>query len=550
MFSFIIPITILSAIFSIVLFTLSSKIIDDYVITQFESQLELVSNEVIKNLDVELVTASESNDIDAYNELHTTLNNAKNEYGVKFVYVISKAGGYEHTVASSEPDARNDAYPFIDQMHQAIDNSSTEISDIYKDQYGVQKSIFVPLPGTDTLLGIDMDAKFIDTINTIVIFITIITTIGSIIFGATVSYFFSRGILKPINLGVEVVREISKGNLNVEKFPLHNKDEISVLSNGIFTMMDDLRAVIGDVKTNLEQVSSTSVQLAASMQQNSSSIEEVTSSIQEVAENSGIQKQSIEEVTASVTQISMQVTDIASRSDSMALKSNNTTEIALKSNSAIQNAVVKMNETSSVIVKTSDVINQLNQYTIEIGEIINIITTITAQTNLLALNASIEAARAGEHGKGFAVVAEEVRKLADQSQMAANDITQRVENIRTESNLAVKFISLSATNIAESTNEFKNAGQSFDTISNSLSSLSGEVLDVQNSVMSLKNYVNEIIIAVQVVNESIAVNTENTITVAATSEEQSVSIEEIASAATNLAEMSEELNEKLMKFKV
>lgn len=550
MLSFTALVTVLSVIFSIVLFSVSSKVINDYVIPEFESKLELVSSEIIEHVDVDLVKKADFGDTAAYDQLLSILNAEKASYEVEAVYVLSKSGGSEHIVAFSDTDDRNKSYAFIEHMHQSIDNSSKVISELYSDAYGTHKSIFIPFPGTDTLLGIDMDAKFIDQLNTTIFLLTLGATLGSILFGIIVAYFISKSILKPVNSAVAMVNEILKGNLNVEKYPIHNDDEISILSKGIFTMMDDLRTVIGDVKTNLEIVTSTSVQLASNMQQNSSSVEEITASFQDIAENSTVQMNSVEEISTSISLMSEQVTDVSNGSNNIAIKSNEMSETVENSNQAIQNAIGKMSETSELIVKTSDVVNQVNTYTVEIGDIINVIVDIAAQTNLLALNASIEAARAGTHGKGFAVVAEEVKKLAEQSKYAANDITQRVEKIRAESNLAVEYISHSTTNMLQNTVEFENAGRTFNDISNSLSVLSEEVVDVQKSTVTLKSHVSEIVKSIQFVNELIVCNSENTINVASTAEEQSASIEEIASAATNLAMMSEDLNEKLAKFKI
>ncbi|MEK4230556.1 methyl-accepting chemotaxis protein [Solibacillus sp. FSL H8-0538] len=550
MLSFILPIAIISVLFSLVLYITSTKIIDNYVITQFESSLKIISGEIKEGTDKDLVLGADEDDMSKYDQLLKLVNEMQRKYGVENVYLLSRAGGTEHIVALSKTDNHDAGYVFNSLMHSAIDNQKVEISEVYEDEYGIHKSIFVPFEGTEIILGLDMDASFVKDIQNIILWISTAISILAIISGIIISYVISRRTIKPINNALAYVTEVSQGKLNVPTFNLNNEDEISMLAKGLFTMVDDLRHLIVQVNVNSKHVAATSEELSASVEQTSATIEEITSSVQEIAQNADGQTNAMNSVSITVSGISQQLIDVTEFAKDVTENAYTTTTSAQEGNNLIQNAVSQMSVTTSMISDTSGIVNRLSDYTKEIGEIVNLITAITEQTNLLALNASIEAARAGEHGKGFAVVAEEVRKLADQSQHAASDITTRIDVIRKESSLAVDAMSNSYKNLEESTKTFELAGTSFGDIYQSVNELASKMIEVQKSIQTVNDDLSNISTTIRDVNDSVATGTSNIQTVAAATEEQSASIEEIASSATNLATMGEQLRQSMTRFEL
>lgn len=547
---FVSPIAVLSIIFGSMLFYTSKDIIQNQVMNLFEDKLQLVSNEVMAHIDTQLVTNADNNDILKYKTLLNTLNIAKNQQKIQNAYVLSRSNGKEHIVALSGTDSHNNAYKFDPKMNEAIDQDKITFSDVYTDKYGTHKSIFIPFKGTDIIFGLDMDASFISQVQTKTTWIAVGLTLLFVILGAILAVIISRRIIKPVLAINNYVDEVAAGNLAAERFEIKGKDEIAQLSNGVYRMVDDLRGIISKISTNAENVAATSEELTAGAEQTSASIEQVTAAMQEVSEGTEKQTDAVEEIGNNINKISNEMNDVTNYVEQVSSNAVDTTRTAEKGKEIISNAVEKMHTTTEMIDTTSEVVNRLSNYSKEIGEIVTLITEIADQTNLLALNASIEAARAGEHGKGFAVVAEEVRKLADESRVAANDISNRIDLIKTESTNAVDSMSTSYDNLKVSSNAFQEAGNAFNVIYSAISELNSQVNHVSTTIEAMNGGMNNIAESMKEVNRSVVQNSSSVQNVAAASEEQTASMEEITASSNNLAAMAEQLRKAVGRFKL
>lgn len=549
-FYFVAPIAVFSIIFGCILYYSSNNIIQTRVMSLFEEKLRLVSENVMTHIDSSLVTNADNNDENQYKTLLNTLNIAKKQQKVQNVYVLSRSNGKEHIVALSDTDNHNAAYKFDPKMNEAIDQDKITYSDIYKDKYGIHKSIFIPFKGTDIIFGLDMDASFISKVQTQTIWIAVGLTILFVILGAILAYVISKRIIKPVLAINNYVDEVAEGNLAADRFEIKGKDEIAQLSHGVYKMVDDLRSIIGNISSNAEQVAATSEELSAGAEQTSASIEQVTVSMQEVAAGSDKQTDAVEEIGTNVNTISKKMNDVTNYVEKVSAKAIDTTQTAENGKAIIKNAVEKMNITTEMIDTTSEVVNRLNNYSKEIGEIVSLITEIADQTNLLALNASIEAARAGEHGKGFAVVAEEVRKLADQSRIAASDISNRIDSIKTESTNAVDSMAISYDNLKVSSEAFDEAGDAFNVIYSAVSDLTSQMTQVSKAIDAMNGGITNIAESMEEVSVIVVQNSSSIQNVAAASEEQTASMEEITASSTSLANMAEHLRTAVGKFKL
>lgn len=379
---------------------------------------------------------------------------------------------------------------------------------------------------------------------------TIMITLGiSILIGLIIIFLFSRHLAVPVQMVTESVEKIANQNLTFTYLNVKNKDELGILATGINTMTTNIRGIIESVSNSAEHVAATSEQLTASSEQTSTASDEITRAIQEISIGQEKQLVGMEEANHSVLQISSSITAITKNIKELNDLSVETSKVSLYGNEVITQSVEQMNHINNQNIVTTEAMRLLESKSQEIGEIITVITNIAAQTNLLALNAAIEAARAGEQGKGFAVVADEVRKLAEESGNAANNISSLIGEIQLNTQHTAQMVNEGKSVVEKGINYVANAGKTFeeiaadvDMINNKLSSVSTEIQEINTNTEIL---VNEILKTKEVTDQS----SRYTQQVVAAAEEQSATMTEMTFASRSLAEMSQELQNLVSNFK-
>ena len=222
-------------------------------------------------------------------------------------------------------------------------------------------------------------------------------------------------------------------------------------------------------------------------------------------------------------------------------------DIGLKSVNILR---AKSEENYNSTEKIFSVVEKLTNTTQEIGTFVQSIEDIAEQTNMLALNAAIEAARAGEAGKGFAVVAEEVRKLADQSRQSTEEITNLMESISEESQLAIQAMEIMKKVSQDQNIAVDSTNKSFGDIANGIESIVNKIKGVNVAVSRMQTDKDDVIAAIENISSVSQETAASSQEVAATTEQQLKAIDEMQTAAAQLDELVQELDKKLKKYKL
>ncbi|MCM3079484.1 methyl-accepting chemotaxis protein [Brevibacillus invocatus] len=359
----------------------------------------------------------------------------------------------------------------------------------------------------------------------------------------------SGTISKPITKVIEQVKQIANGDLT-NSVTVKGNDEIAQLGRHVQDMTDQLRELIGKVAQTSEQVAASAEELTASAEEASRATEQISSSAQQIAAGADQQVTNTDVSQKVVRKMSSEISQISLLSQNLTTLSDEAVETSANGNQVVVQSMEQMKHIEETTNRIAQTVNELGNKSTEIEEIISVITGIANQTNLLALNAAIEAARAGEHGRGFAVVADEVRKLAEQSGHAAEQISSIIQQIQQDIRISMTEMTEGLAAVQAGTHLTEQAGDSFSAISRSVSDVYSQIQKVTAAIKELQAGSDQMVTSiesVQSISQDFAGTTQE---VAAASEEQNASMEEISATSMTLARMAEDLQESVNSFKL
>lgn len=375
-----------------------------------------------------------------------------------------------------------------------------------------------------------------------------VLAIISLLISIIIATVFGRRVAKNIQQTVVEMDKFSNGDLQTH-LQFKTKDEFAQLANSFNMMSEKLRHTMKQVGQSSEQVAATSEQLTASSMEVTQATEVVTESIQDIAQ--GIEQQ--DTLTGDVRNLSSHIlkkmNEISTSIDNMNNATVETKNMASSGRSSVRDVSEQMNEISDNTTELSTRVNDLDENTAAIASAVNVIKNIATQTNLLAINASIEAARSGEHGKGFAVVAEEVRKLADESNLAAIDIEKVVAQITESTRIIEEDMVNSNESVTVGRDKVNVARDNFLAIDEAINDVQAQTQAVMAAIRAIYLDIEKLVKEIDYISEVSIKSSGNVQSVAASSEEQNAAMEEVAAASSHLAKMAIDLQESIQSFK-
>ncbi|EQB86949.1 hypothetical protein M918_11415, partial [Clostridium sp. BL8] len=486
------------------------------------------------------------NDSVGYQSLVTNIKKGENVVYALFIDKNLKA------VAHSETDRIGIILDDLGSKTAAVEGKPYSSTFFYEKEKVNVYDVLVPVKKDGQLIGaidIGFSLKNIEATIKTTIFIVCGISILAFVIISIVLTLIANNVIKPLKGLVNSSKEVANGELYHE-IEAERKDEVGELAKSFKDMIINLREVITSIQGKSNAADEMAAHLTNASNQLSTASNEVTCAIQHVAEGASDQANDLMYVLDQMAVLGSEIDEIHEKMD---LVKDNVSSAECKANGGKENIDLILGSFTNISIgfkSVNDKVNALAATISQIGNITEVINSISDQTNLLALNAAIEAARAGEMGRGFAVVADEVRKLAQESRGSTEQIKKLVLSITKETEAVIStsdevgdLLSNQIQSVEQTIGSFKDI---LEAVSN-ITPLIGNTYESIESTLNSKNIVVEKISSVSAVAQEMSASSEE---ISASSEEMLASAQEVSQFAVQLNDIAVELNHKVSEFKL
>lgn len=340
---------------------------------------------------------------------------------------------------------------------------------------------------------------------------------------ALVGYFISTVVVSNISRVTRSLRDMEKGEGDLsQRIDITGNDELGELVAAFNGFVEKLQGIIGHIMGSTAQLASAAEEMAAVSESSTRSSAQQQSEVSQVAT-------AMNEMAATVQEVSRNAAHAADAAQDASSQANDGLKV-------VDLTISSINSLADAVGQASEVINQLENDTGNIGVVLEVIRGISEQTNLLALNAAIEAARAGEQGRGFAVVADEVRTLASRTQESTLEIQNMIEKLQSGASQAVEVMETGREQADKSVGHARQAGESLGGITQavvSISDMNAQIATASEEQTAVAEEINQ-----------------NIVNISQLGEDAVSSAQQTSAASEELARLSSELQGLVGQFKV
>ena len=393
---------------------------------------------------------------------------------------------------------------------------------------------------------------------------SILISLALVVAGCVVGVFFVRGISRPLKQTARFASDVSAGNLDV-KLSIERGDEIGVLARALREMVDSLKQKIAFAREQTALAQEQMAKVESAMRESEEQKDKVSAILEairhgteeaggislavseashrlgdeskRVARGAENQYERLQETNRAITVMVSRFNEIMQGTSQAADKLQSARQEAQTGEQRVADVIRANAQVDAAAGKMQEAMNTLEQQTEGISRILGTISDIADQTNLLALNAAIEAARAGEAGRGFAVVADEVRKLAEKTMLATQDVSHAIDSVQRSARDNLRTMDATNTAVQHATELARSSGEALHSIVSLSDDNADQVGRIAESVAELVRHSEEITGSLEAVN-SVA---QATIT---GMESSSAAIDDLIAQATRLDQLMRSLRER------
>ncbi|WP_172252397.1 methyl-accepting chemotaxis protein [Saccharibacillus deserti] len=459
----------------------------------------------------------------------------------------------EQTVYDTIMGSRKELRAFEDEVaNAALDNRNAEAYQLYLTKLQPKKNeteaMYIKLANLAEDSAKQSNEKNIQA-GAVSKTVSIVCVAAAVIILILLSLIIIRSITGPIRKLQELMQQAADGDFTAVGTHLY-KDETGALTQSYNTMVESLGALVKQISENAVTLASSSEQLLASSEQSAQATEHISSQIQDISDGTEAQARGTVEMSRTMEEMNVGIQRIAESATELASDSQDSEANVMQGHRKLEEAIREMEQIHRSIGSLSEVVTSLNEKSTSIGEITDTIKAIADQTSLLSLNAAIEAARAGEEGRGFAVVAAEVKKLAEQTQESSSGVSSLIHDIQSETKIAFQSMELSRNQAENGRVVMNDVSRVFDGIMSSTRNLSVQLHEV-SAVTEQMSASSEQVLATVESSAAIAGGSKDMAqSVAAATEEQLASVQEVTGSAAYLSKLAQDLQTSIERFKI